>query len=71
VAQLDLKVKYSRCIDGTEYIPGTVGLNNLKNTAYLNVIVQVAAPAGSVALQAPSSCFIGVLAARPAARARG
>ena len=23
------------------YIPGTVGLNNLKNTAYLNVIVQV------------------------------
>ncbi|EKX53782.1 hypothetical protein GUITHDRAFT_100752 [Guillardia theta CCMP2712] len=40
VKSLDIDVKYSRGIDGTEFIPGTVGLNNLKNTAYLNVIIQ-------------------------------
>lgn len=40
VQNLDLKVRYSRGIDGTEYIPGTVGLNNLKDTAYINVIIQ-------------------------------
>jgi len=40
VSKLDMEVKYSRGIDGTEFIPGTVGLNNLKNTAYLNVIIQ-------------------------------
>jgi U4/U6.U5 tri-snRNP-associated protein 2 len=37
---LDVDIKYARGIDGTEFIPGTVGLNNLKNTAYINVVVQ-------------------------------
>ena len=36
---MDIEVKYARGIDGTEFIPGTVGLNNLKNTAYINVVV--------------------------------
>ena len=40
VARLDVEVRYARGIDGTEFIPGTVGLNNLKNTAYINVVVQ-------------------------------
>jgi hypothetical protein len=40
VAALDADIRYARGIDGTEFIPGTVGLNNLKNTAYINVVVQ-------------------------------
>lgn len=40
VGSMDIEVKYARGIDGTEFIPGTVGLNNLKNTAYINVVVQ-------------------------------
>mmetsp|Transcript_34667 Transcript_34667/g.55952 ORF Transcript_34667/g.55952 Transcript_34667/m.55952 type:complete len:593 (+) Transcript_34667:79-1857(+) len=40
VKAIDVDVKYARGIDGTEFIPGTVGLNNLKNTAYINVVVQ-------------------------------
>ena len=39
VDSMDIEVKYARGIDGTEFIPGTVGLNNLKNTAYINVVV--------------------------------
>lgn len=40
ISLMDVEVKYARGIDGTEFIPGTVGLNNLKNTAYINVVVQ-------------------------------
>jgi len=29
-----------RALDGTEYWPGYVGLNNLKKTDYINVIIQ-------------------------------
>ena len=32
-----------RSLEGTEYIPGFVGLNNLRNTSYVNVIVQLLA----------------------------
>lgn len=33
-------VHYSSALDGTGYIPGLVGLNNIKNTDWLNVIMQ-------------------------------
>lgn len=36
---LDLNTEYSRAVDGTDYLPGFVGLNNIKNTDYVNVIL--------------------------------
>jgi U4/U6.U5 tri-snRNP-associated protein 2 len=38
---IDKNTQYSRAIDGTDYLPGFIGLNNIKNTDYVNVIVQV------------------------------
>lgn len=63
VSKLDMEVKYSRGIDGTEFIPGTVGLNNLKNTAYLNVIIQVTLPVLALPLL-HASCASSVLTGR-------
>lgn len=40
IEELDKIQKISRAIDGTEYIPGCIGLNNLKMTDYANVIIQ-------------------------------
>jgi U4/U6.U5 tri-snRNP-associated protein 2 len=40
VARLDKEPLYGRALDGTEYYPGCLGLNNLKNTDYVNVIIQ-------------------------------
>lgn len=40
VAELDLSDKRSRAIDGTLYLPGIVGLNNIKANDYCNVILQ-------------------------------
>lgn len=34
---------YSRGLDGTEFVPGTIGLNNLRATDYMNVIIQALA----------------------------
>lgn len=39
VATLDSEPLFSRSLDGTEYYPGTNGLNNIKNTDYVNVII--------------------------------
>lgn len=36
----DLNKVYSSALDGTEYIPGCIGLNNIKKTDYVNVIIQ-------------------------------
>ncbi len=36
----DLDQIYSSALDGTEYIPGCIGLNNIKKTDYVNVIIQ-------------------------------
>jgi len=33
------EVLMSRSLEGVEFIPGFVGLNNLKNTSYANVII--------------------------------
>lgn len=39
--KLDKNTKDAVALDGTEYIPGYIGLNNIKQTDYLNVVVQV------------------------------
>lgn len=36
---LDNNFQDSRALDGTMYLPGFVGLNNLKNTDYVNVVI--------------------------------
>jgi len=36
----DVDEIYSSALDGTEYIPGCIGLNNIKKTDYVNVIIQ-------------------------------
>ncbi|KAI5632680.1 ubiquitin carboxyl-terminal hydrolase domain-containing protein [Phthorimaea operculella] len=40
IVQLDTDTKMSRAIDGTMYMPGIVGLNNIKANDYCNVILQ-------------------------------
>lgn len=40
VEQLDRSKRWSRGLDGTEYLPGTIGLNNLKATDYVNAVLQ-------------------------------
>jgi hypothetical protein len=41
VARLDSDVTWVRALDGSEYMPGLVGLNNMKANDYANVVVQV------------------------------
>lgn len=41
IDQMDSNTKKSRAIDGTMYMPGIVGLNNIKANDYCNVILQV------------------------------
>jgi len=40
LSKLDRMQHYSHALDGTDYLPGAVGLNNIKNTDWLNVCVQ-------------------------------
>ncbi|XP_047117566.1 U4/U6.U5 tri-snRNP-associated protein 2 [Schistocerca piceifrons] len=40
ISAMDTSDKLSRAIDGTMYIPGIVGLNNIKANDYCNVILQ-------------------------------
>ncbi|EGD72995.1 U4/U6.U5 tri-snRNP-associated protein 2 [Salpingoeca rosetta] len=40
IAKMDEIGKYSRALDGTRYLPGVVGLNNIKANDYVNVVVQ-------------------------------
>jgi U4/U6.U5 tri-snRNP-associated protein 2 len=40
VANADRKKQWSRALDGSDYLTGAVGLNNLKATDYVNVVVQ-------------------------------
>eukprot|EP00357_Protocruzia_adherens_P024657 CAMPEP_0114975196 /NCGR_PEP_ID=MMETSP0216-20121206/1957_1 /TAXON_ID=223996 /ORGANISM="Protocruzia adherens, Strain Boccale" /LENGTH=198 /DNA_ID=CAMNT_0002335935 /DNA_START=313 /DNA_END=905 /DNA_ORIENTATION=+ len=37
---MDTEVQYARSLDGAEYIPGCIGLNNIKRTDYVNVVLQ-------------------------------
>lgn len=41
IASLDTSVRWSRALDGTEYMPGLVGLNNMRANDYANTVVQV------------------------------
>eukprot|EP00879_Flechtneria_rotunda_P014794 GHRR01015458.1.p1 GENE.GHRR01015458.1~~GHRR01015458.1.p1 ORF type:complete len:604 (+),score=171.22 GHRR01015458.1:206-2017(+) len=43
VAKLDTDVTWVRALDGSEYMPGLVGLNNMKANDYINVVIQVLA----------------------------
>ncbi|GIL71725.1 hypothetical protein Vretimale_840 [Volvox reticuliferus] len=43
ITSLDRTIKWARALDGTEYMPGLVGLNNMKNNDYVNVIMQTCA----------------------------
>ena len=43
IATLDTKPVYSRGVDGADYMPGLIGLNNIKGTDYVNVIIQCVA----------------------------
>ncbi|KAL3344773.1 hypothetical protein AABB24_023956 [Solanum stoloniferum] len=40
VKQLDKSRHWSRALDGSDYLPGTVGLNNIKETDFVNVTIQ-------------------------------
>lgn len=39
---------WARALDGQEYMPGLVGLNNMKNNDYVNVTVQILARVVSI-----------------------
>jgi U4/U6.U5 tri-snRNP-associated protein 2 len=39
IDNLDKNINFSRAIDGTDYLPGFIGLNNLKCTDYVNVVI--------------------------------
>eukprot|EP00928_Gymnodinium_smaydae_P079284 TRINITY_DN63252_c0_g1_i1.p1 TRINITY_DN63252_c0_g1~~TRINITY_DN63252_c0_g1_i1.p1 ORF type:complete len:571 (-),score=140.58 TRINITY_DN63252_c0_g1_i1:103-1629(-) len=41
IEQMSTKVKYAKALDGTDYIPGCIGLNNICNSDYQNVVVQM------------------------------
>lgn len=41
IKNLDSSTKLSRAIDGSLYVPGIVGLNNIKANDYCNVVLQV------------------------------
>ncbi|KAF2072126.1 hypothetical protein CYY_006571 [Polysphondylium violaceum] len=40
IENLDKNSKYSRALDATQYLPGIIGLNNIKNASFVNVIIQ-------------------------------
>jgi len=39
IRQFDTQMDYSRALTGAEYLPGYVGLNNLKAVDYFNVVI--------------------------------
>lgn len=43
IESLDREVVWARSLEGQEYMPGLVGLNNMKNNDYVNVAVQILA----------------------------
>ncbi|KAK4800935.1 hypothetical protein SAY86_021422 [Trapa natans] len=40
VGQLEKNKQWSRALDGSDYLPGMVGLNNIKETDFVNVTIQ-------------------------------
>ena len=43
IARLDADVTWARALDGSEYMPGLVGLNNMRANDYANVVLQALA----------------------------
>jgi len=41
IEDMSIKVRYAKALDGTDYIPGCIGLNNICNSDYQNVVVQM------------------------------
>ena len=41
IGRLDTGVTWARALDGSEYMPGLVGLNNMKANDYANVVIQM------------------------------
>ena len=50
--RLDKDVTWARALDGAEYMPGLLGLNNMKHNDYANVVVQIF----SRVCNAPDAC---------------
>ncbi|KAG1659564.1 hypothetical protein FOA52_011920 [Chlamydomonas sp. UWO 241] len=48
VLRLDKDVKWARALDGTEYMPGLCGLNNMRMNDYANVVVHILSRVGPV-----------------------
>jgi hypothetical protein len=67
VSRLDSDISWVRALDGSEFMPGLVGLNNMKANDYANVVVQVLArvnPIRCAALQAAADmrvCMAGIV----------
>ena len=64
-----------RSLDGSEYMPGLVGLNNMKANDYVNVVVQASAPSRLPLLQCLQhvavACAWGLKRTRRTALLRG
>lgn len=41
IRELDVKSKLAIAYDGSSYLPGVIGLNNIKANDYCNVVFQV------------------------------
>ena len=40
MAAIDTNPQWARALDGSDYLPGMVGLNNIKATDYVNTVIQ-------------------------------
>ena len=49
------KVKWARTLDGQDYMPGQVGLNNMKHNDYANVIFQALARVDKLRCRTPAT----------------
>jgi U4/U6.U5 tri-snRNP-associated protein 2 len=41
VREMSTRVQYGKSLDGTDFIPGCIGMNSVKDSSYLNVVVQI------------------------------
>mmetsp|Transcript_23610 Transcript_23610/g.42677 ORF Transcript_23610/g.42677 Transcript_23610/m.42677 type:complete len:505 (-) Transcript_23610:43-1557(-) len=41
IEYMSTRVRYSKALDGTDYIPGCIGLNNIQDSDYQNVVIQM------------------------------